>query len=157
MTSRARRPSVSRRVMRGFHPDTFRELRECAGFTRGDLARLADLSTAAVGAWESGRRRPQVDTLARAMKVLGRTMADVVVIPPDGRYLGDLRVLSGKTQPQLAAAAGISTAQLGALERGEVALTEPAAEKIAAALDITPRDVRTAWRRARNRPAGEPA
>lgn len=143
--------------MRGFNPETFRELRVSGGFTRGDLARLAEISTATIGAWESGRRRPQVDTLARAAKMLGQTMAAVVVIPPDGRYLGDLRVLAGMTQPQLAVVAGMSTAQLGALERGEVTLTDSAAANIATALRSTPRDVRAAWDRARTRPAGESA
>jgi transcriptional regulator with XRE-family HTH domain len=145
---------MSRRILRGFDALRFRAARETAGLTRGDLARLAQVSAAAIAAWENERNRPQVDSLARAATTLKVEMHDLVVVPDDQRYLSDLRVQRGLTQPQLGKLAGVSTTHLGALERGETGLTEAVATRLATALAVTPVQVRVAWERARSRPPG---
>ncbi len=154
MTNHEDRSRMSRRILRGFDALRFRSARERAGLSRGDLARLAQVSAAAIAAWENGRNRPQVDSLARAVITLELEMQDVVVVPDGERYLSDLRVQRGLTQPQLGKRANVSTTHLGALERGETGLTEAVAERLAAALDVTAGQVRVAWDRARSRPPG---
>ena len=122
----------------------------------GDLARFAEVSVAAVRAWESGQATPQVDRLARVAAALDVPMSELVRISPHDRYLGDLRVQAGLTQPQLALQAGISTASLSSLELGETSLREPVAERLARALEVDTAEVRAAYERARTRPPGAP-
>lgn len=157
MTYRARQANVTRRVLRGFDADRFRKRRLELNLTRADLGRLADISPAAVTAWEQGRRKPQVDTLARAAAVLQSPLEVLVHVPRDQRYVGDLRVIRGLTQPALAMKVGVSTATLGAIERGEVRLTPSTTAALAEVLDSSPEEVFRAWQRARSRPAGAPA
>lgn len=78
--------------MRGFSPASLEVARKAKKLTRGELGRLAEVSPAAVLSWEVGKASPQVDYLARVVNVLGITMDDVVLIPRNERYLGDLRV-----------------------------------------------------------------
>lgn len=148
---------MTRRVLRGFDADRFRRRRLELNLTRADLGRLADISAAAVTAWEQGRRKPQVDTLARAAVVLKAPLEQLVRVPRDQRYVGDLRVIQGLTQPALALKIGVSTAMLGAIERGEARLTPTTTAALAEALEASPEEVFRAWQRARTRPAGTPA
>lgn len=152
-----RSPSVSRRVMRGFDPSRLTTAREQAGMSRGDLARIADLSEATLGRWEAGVRSPQIDVLARVARALDISIADLVVVPTEDRFPGDWRILRGLTQPQLGAQAGVSTTMVGAVERGEVRLADTTADKLAEVLGITPDELRAAYERARRRPPGTPA
>lgn len=147
---------VSRRVLRGFAPERFKALRKAA-MTTSHLVRLSGVTASTIYGWEKGTYTPQVDKLAAVMKILGRPIEDVVNVPDDERYPGDWRVLGGLTQPQLAAAAGITTAKL---QRIECAESEPSDAQIATLsrlLGTTAEAYAAAWRRARNRPAGEPA
>ncbi len=124
---------MTRRPLRGgFDRERLIDLRtKRGGYTRGDLARFAEVSVAAVRAWESGQATPQVDRLARVVTALEVPMSELVRIPPPHeRYLGDLRVQAGLTQPQLALEVGISTASLSSLELGETSLREPVAERL---------------------------
>lgn len=147
-----KRLRVSRRVLRGFAPERFKFLRIDAGLSRGELGRIADVSEGAIRAWEVGEAVPQVDTLDRVMTALGRPIGEVVQVRADDRYLADLRVLAGLTQPQLAQRAGCSTAQLAAVERAHRPLKEPLLTNIAAALGVDKSVVDAAYTRTRRRP-----
>lgn len=148
---------VSRRVLRGFDPSAFSQAREAAGMSRKDLARLARTGRATIDNWETGRVTPQIDVLVRAAKALNAPLDTFVSIPPNQRYPGDLRVLRGLTQPQLANATGLSTTTIGSIERGEVTLSDANAQAIAAALKLSPQTYQQAFERVRTRPPGTPA
>ncbi len=152
----ARATTVTRRVMRGFAPETLAAARQAAKMSRGDLARLIGATPATVGNWETGRTKPQVDSLAQIARVLGQPISRLVQIDPTRRYLGDLRVLAGLMQPELAREAGISTAHLSALERGEVRLTSDVAQRLAGSLHVPVGSVEQAYALVRSRPAGDP-
>lgn len=152
-----KRLSVSRRVLRGFEPERMVELRSSRGFSRADLARIADVALQTIHNWEAGTQSPQVDVLMRVVRALDIEMADLIDIPPTHRFPGDWRVLHGLTQPELGAKAGISTSMVGAIERGEARLTNNFATKLAVALGISESELRAAYERARNRPPGMPA
>lgn len=148
---------VSRRVMRGFDPTAFSQARQDAGLSRKDLARLARTGRATIDNWETGRATPQIDVLVRASEVLNVPIDTFVKIAADQRYPGDLRVLHGLTQPQLATATGLSTTTIGAIERGEVTLSDANATAIATALQLSPHAYQQAYERSRTRPPGTPA
>ncbi len=151
-----RATTVTRRVMRGFAPETLVAARQAAKMSRGDLARLIGVTPATVGNWEAGRTKPQVDSLAQIARVLGQPISRLVQVDPTRRYLGDLRVLAGLMQPELAREAGISTAHLSALERGEVRLTSDVAQRLAGSLHVPVGSVEQAYALVRSRPAGDP-
>ncbi|MBS2993395.1 helix-turn-helix transcriptional regulator, partial [Rhodococcus erythropolis] len=71
-------------------------------------------------------------------------------------FLGDLRTLRLITQSQLAERIGLSQTMMGALERGEINLSEDVAEMLAAELDYSLSDIRSAFNRARKRPPHTP-
>lgn len=144
---------MSRRVLRGFSAASFEQARRANRLSRGELARLADISPGAVTAWETERATPQADTLARVTTILGIGIDEVVHIEPEQRSLGDLRIYAGLTQSQLAAHIGMSTTSVAALERGESRLKPDVARAIAKALRRPHTDVTAAYDRARNRPA----
>lgn len=146
---------VSRRVLRGFDPERFATLRK-SKTAMNELARLSEVSSSTIYAWENGTFTPQVDKLAAVMKVLGAPIEHVVVIPLDQRYPGDWRVLLGLTQPKLAAAAGIATNTLKKIERGESSLTADKAEILSRLVGTTPEEYCAAWRRVHERPPGAP-
>ena len=149
-------PKMTRRVLRGFSPTRFADLRRRRGLTIDDLARLTARGTSTLYAWEAGTRTPQIDILALVMKILEAPIEDVINLTPDQRYPGDWRVIRGMTQPELAAAAGTTTTTLRKIERAAVALTDRNAAAIAQALAISPDTYRAAYQRARNRPPGTP-
>lgn len=148
---------MTRRVLRGFDPGAFAALRHGAGISVSDLARLSGASLSTIHHWEAGRRTPQVDILAAVMEVLNAPIESVVLIAPQERYPGDWRVMSGLTQPQLAAAAHIATAILQRIERGEYPLSDSNAEALSGVLGIEVGTYRAAYQRARDRPAGAPS
>lgn len=145
---------MTRRVLRGFNAQAFAEARKHRGISVSDLARLADVSQATVFNWEGGKGTPQVDLLARVMRILEVPIEQVVTIAPDERYPGDWRVIKGLTQPELAAAAKIATTTLRGIERADAALTDTNASALANLLDISVDEYRAAYQRARQRPAG---
>ncbi|MBF6215688.1 helix-turn-helix transcriptional regulator [Nocardia puris] len=153
---RPARADVTRRVTRGFSPEALRHARETHPtlHRRGELARVARIGISTLGQWESGLKSPQVDKLRDVVEALGIRMDAVVRIPPGERYLSDWRVLKGMTQPQLGAAAGLSTSTVHRLENGEVALTESSAEALQRGLGIPLEEVIAAYERVRNRPPG---
>lgn len=145
---------MSRRVLRGFKPSVFADLRRQRGFSVSDLARLSGTSLSTIHHWEAGRRTPQVDVLAQVMTVLTAPIEAVVLIEADQRYPGDWRVMQGLTQPQLAATAHLPTATVQRIERGELPLSDSNATTLAAVLDVDPQLYRDAYHRARQRPPG---
>ena len=72
--------------------------------------------------WEAGKSTPQVDLLARVMRILEAPIEQVVTIPAGERYPGDWRVIKGLTQPELAAAVKIATSTLRGIERADARL-----------------------------------
>ena len=151
-----RRPRMTRRVLRGFDPQAFAHARRHSGLSVSDLARLADVGTSTIHAWEAGKGTPQIDLLARVMKILKTPISQVVTIDPGQRYPGDWRVIRGLTQPELAAAAKIATTTLRGIERADIALTSANATTLAGLLGITVEEYQAAYSRARQRPAGTP-
>lgn len=149
-------PGMSRRVLRGFDARAFAATRRQKGLSVSDLSRLAEVSQATVFNWEAGKSTPQVDLLARVMQILEAPIEQVVPIAPADRYPGDWRVVKGLTQPELAAAAKIPTSTLKGIERGDRALNDVNAAKLAELLGITVTEYRAAYDRARRRPAGDP-
>lgn len=147
---------VSRRIMRGFSAERFKALRTSA-MSLSDLVRLSGVTASTIYAWEAGTTSPQIDKLADAMKALGKPIEDVVNVPIEERYPGDWRVLCGLTQPQLAAAATISTSNLQRIESGERAPTDEQAATLSRLLGTDAEQYRAAWQRARQRPPGTPA
>ena len=114
---------MTRRVLRGFDAQSFcRGPPATAGSASATLSRLADVSQATVFNWEAGKSTPQVDLLARVMRILDAPIEQVVTIPAGERYPGDWRVIKGLTQPELAAAAKIATTTLRGIERADLAL-----------------------------------
>lgn len=158
-----------RRQLLGFRADRLLDARSALGWSQGEVAvkataalRLAagldpgddsgpQISTAAISSWERGKFTPTVSNLAAVAKVLGVALTYLIDIPADEHTLRTLRELDGRTQPVLAAAAGISSGLLASLERGHASLTDEVAAKLSRALDVPIDDVRTAHRRGRRR------
>lgn len=157
MADHVRVPRMSRRILRGFSPARLVELREEAGLKRGPLAREAGLTIGAIQSWETGRAMPQIDNLAKVAEVLKVSIDQLVLIDPDERQLGDLRVMAGLTQNELAAKIALSTTALSSVELGYTGLTDAVAKRIAAALKIPVQTVVDAYGRTRNRPRNAPA
>ena len=157
MANHVRVPRMSRRVLRGFSAARLEDLRKNARLTRGELARLAGVSLSTVQSWETGRAMPQVDSLAKVAAVLDVPISRLVLVEPDKRHLGDLRVLAGLTQPQLAARISLSTTSLSSVELGQAGLTDEVANRIAKALDLPVQTVVDAYERTRTRPKNAPA
>lgn len=129
---------MSRRILRGFDRSALVAARDTKKLGPAEVARLADVSAGAVYSWERGDSTPGVDTLSRVAGVLGVPISELVPIPENELYLGDLRVLAGLTQPVLAKRAGISTSSLAQLERGQARLKPELAQRIADALSPDP-------------------
>lgn len=152
MIRHVRVPGMSRRILRGFVPAEITKHRVARNMSRGELARLIGVTTSAVGMWERGATTPQVDTLKKAADLLEVPLDEFIQIPPDERFLGDLRALRGLTQPQLATFLPVSMTTLAQLERGEAKLTDPVASSIAKALELPVNTVVEAYERVRSRP-----
>jgi len=78
--------------------DALRGTRTHAGLTQADLAHMADTSQAAVSAYESGSKRPSVDTLERLLSASGaRLVVDrgrqSLVVPSERRHRRSGRAL----------------------------------------------------------------
>lgn len=143
--------------MRGFQLDRFRELRQAAGMTMTDLARLAEVAPSTVSSWERNTGAPDITRLVRVAGVLGVDFTDLVHVDIDQRMPSDWRIRKGLSQIELAREAGLSTAVVAYFERAEVKWNPAHAAKIAATLDMSVTELEAAWQRARVRPPGSPA
>lgn len=121
-----------------------------------ELARLTGVPASTIYAWEKGKFTPQIDKLAAVMKVLDSPIEAVVDIPPQDRFPGDWRALSGLTQPQLAAEADVSRSVLQRIESGETPPTDAQAVALSQLLGTDKDEYRAAWLRAKERPPGMP-
>lgn len=148
---------VSRRVMRGFSPESLVAARRSMGISRAELARRAGIGETTIRRWEKADSSPQVDLLATVVVELGLEISDVVQVPKDERFPGDWRVLKGLTQPQLGGQAGVRTPIVGGVERGEISLSDVVAARLARTLGISVEELRASHFRARNRDPETPA
>ncbi|OLT44989.1 hypothetical protein BJF87_23835 [Gordonia sp. CNJ-863] len=139
--------------MRGFNPDALRAAR--GEMSVKTLARLARVGRSTVHHWENGSTVPQIDVLRKVCALLGVPIAQIVQVDPATAYPADLRVLAGLTQPELGQKAGLSTATVGYVERGEVELTASTLAALCSALNVPEQTYQAAFERARMRPADD--
>lgn len=142
---------MSRRPLEGFEPTRLLEARMAKGYSQGELALRASVSSASISAWEVGRSTPQVDRLSRVAVVLGVGMGDLIRVPQNEQKLVNLRELDGCTQAQLAQRIGISTPMLAALERGHASMTGKVRSALARELGLGESAIEQAFVRGRAR------
>jgi transcriptional regulator with XRE-family HTH domain len=109
----------------GVNAQGLRRVREHAGLSQAQLARLADVRPATVSDIETGRHRPSLAVAQRLVHALGLTMADVWDV--GGVWPGSnssssiarrLRFRDGLTQQQVADQAGVTVDVVSRLEAG---------------------------------------
>lgn len=125
--------------------------------SRGDIARLAEMSPDTINSWIRRGVDPDIERLSRIAKVLAVDMSEFVHVPDEECLASDLRIRAGLTQVQLAAAAGLSTTVISGFERAETRWNDRKAEAIAKVLGVSVEQLRQAWQRSRTRPPGQPA
>jgi transcriptional regulator with XRE-family HTH domain len=62
-------------------PETLRRAREDAGLSQSELAARARTSQATISAYESGHKRPSVETLSRLLAAMGRRLTSEPRLP----------------------------------------------------------------------------
>lgn len=148
---------MSRRISRGFQRERFHEIVEASPISRSDIARLADVSAWTIRSWERRNVAPDIDRLVRVAEILNVNVATLVQVPDDKCMPSDLRIRRGLTQMQLGALAGLSTTVVSGFERAENRWSDRKAEQLAPVLGVTVEQLRQAWQRAKERPAGSPS
>lgn len=143
-------------MRRGFRRDRFTEIVDASGMSRGDIARLAEMSPASIHSWIRRGVDPDIERLSRIAKVLDVPVSEFVHVPDDECLPSDLRMRAGLSQVQLAAAAGLSTTVVSGFERAETRWNARKAAAIAGVLGVSVDDMRKAWDRSRTRPPGTP-
>ncbi|RWA17038.1 hypothetical protein MBRU_18880 [Mycolicibacterium brumae DSM 44177] len=141
-------------MSRGFQRERLSALLAESGMARSDVARLAGVAASTLNSWERRGGEPDIERLARVVRLLDVEIAEVVVVPDDECMPSDLRVRRGMTQMQLGQAAGLSTTVVSGFERGETRWSPRKAEKLAPVLGVSVGELEAAWLRAKNRPAG---
>lgn len=131
--------------------------------TRGALAQAANVHASSVSEWEAGRQVPRVETVAALADALHLRPEDLL-LPVEGAplTLDRLRVAAGRSQQQIAAAAGMLRTTYSAVERGETAaLSFAEHQALARALGVTDEQLqaahdatRAAYLQRRSRSAG---
>ena len=107
--------------------------------------------------WEHRGGAPDIERLSRIAKILEVDVAEFVRVPDEECMPSDLRLRRGLTQMQLGAAAGLSTTVISGFERAENRWSDSKAERLAPVLGVSVEQLRQAWQRAKDRPAGAPA
>lgn len=130
-----------------FNAGSLRAARMAEDLTQEELAEAAGSNVKEVREWESGRRVPQVDALARLARALHRSPLDFVDRDTDQALtLQHLRTANGLSQQQAAEAAGLQRGTYSQIERGEVAsISTDAAAGMARAFGVTVADIVAAW------------
>lgn len=107
----------------------------------------------AVAEYESGRRVPQVEKVRALALALGQQPVELLEVDRDhGLTLQELRAVSGVSQADAAARAGLPRTTYSMLERGESATVSPAdAAAIADVLGVSEQALRAAHARSRSR------
>lgn len=142
---------------RGFDPRRLRALREERGLTQADLAARVGVRRTYFIQWEREQGRATTPTprmLGRLADVLGVQPQQLTSIAPGDALLSDLRTWAGLSQPELARVLQVPETSLSAVERGQRPLDTTMAKGLAAHLDVSVADVRRAYERARDSPAG---
>lgn len=142
-----------KRRLRGFEPLRLRAARTAAGLSGAEVARRCGIGASTYSQWELGAADPSISALARCTKVLNINISDVVIVERGMEHLGDLRVMRGLTQGELAKLVGVSPQHVGALERGHVALSDTLARRVSDELRMELDRVVEAYVRVRNRAA----
>lgn len=75
--------------------EVLREARERSRLSQTDVARRSGVAQSVISAYESGRRQPGVQTLARLIRATGHEL-ELAVIPDRGRTLGLPDTLLGR-------------------------------------------------------------
>lgn len=162
---------MSRTVLLGFDPGAFIAICDREDVSVPELARVSGVGSATIYQWRSGRTRPSINQLRRVATTLARlrrgdeevspdqherdirrVLEECIAVAPQDRMLAYYRQTAGFTQPDLAAAIGIPTSTLAAIERAEIPLNDTAAEALADALWIDMAEVRAAYARSSARP-----
>jgi transcriptional regulator with XRE-family HTH domain len=127
----------------GFDPRRLRAAREAAQLSQGALAEAAQVHVSSIREWEAGRQVPRVETVASLAQALRISPADLLDQPEGtARTLQQLRAAAGKSQKQIAEAAGMLRNTYSAVERGETAsLSYTDAQGLAQALAMSPEQV----------------
>ena len=74
----ARRKQHSERRIPPGTPGRIRAAREALSWTQAELAAAAGVSVRGVQAWEAGTKEPNVASLAKLAKALGKQVADLL-------------------------------------------------------------------------------
>jgi transcriptional regulator with XRE-family HTH domain len=129
----------------GFDPARLRAARAEARLTRGGLAEAVGVHVSSVSEWEAGRQVPRVETVAALARALSIEPSDLLE-PLDGALtLERLRAAAGKSQQQIADAAGMLRNTYSAVERGETAaLSYADTQALARAFGVTDEQLRAA-------------
>ena len=127
----------------GFDPGRLRSARAAASLTRGALAAAANVHEDELKKWETGRRVPQVDTvaaLARALNISPLALLDRGA--DQALTLQQLRTVAGLSQQRTAELSGLLRTTYSQIERGEtVTLSEPDAAAIGRAFEADTAEV----------------
>ena len=135
----------------GFDPRLLRSAREAAQLSQTALAKAADVHVSSIEEWEAGRQVPRVENVAALAQALRLRPGDLLR-PAEGVpvRLQQLRAAAGKSQQQVALAAGLLRTTYSSIERGETgSLTDSDARALADALGVTVEQVRDAHQASR--------
>ena len=130
--------------------DALRQAREHAGMTQHELARHVGVAGGErVSLWERGVARPRSPRILHTVaQALGVEAASLLIPPPDGPDLRWLRFVAGLSISEAAAASHTSVPALKRWEaQGARAPSSSTIEALAAALGVSPQEVRAALRR----------
>lgn len=145
-----RRPSIGAPV-RTFDRAALRRHLDDAGLTIPELATRLRMGRPRVSEWVHGHHAPSPAKLVAAARLLGCQPWELTTARPDTAELYDLRVWTGRTLRELAAATGIPFGTLARLEAGHFVGAPARLERLAAELDTDPATVAAALDRSRNR------
>lgn len=115
----------------GFRPEALRAARHARGWTQEQLAVAIGAHRGAIHGYESGGIAPMPRRLRELAESLSLHTHDLVLVDHDAATLVDYRSWAGLSQADAAAAIGLSAGQLGAIERGAIAIPERAVTLLA--------------------------
>jgi len=139
-----RRQLVAQNAVPDFDPERLRRERTRAGLTQRGLEDKAGLPHGVVAMYENGFRGPGIARLLTLAAALDVDPEDLT-FAHGAETLARLRVRTGLTQAEAAAAAGMVRTTYSALERGEHATIAPdVVSRIAAVFGVTVEEVRSA-------------
>lgn len=129
----------------GFSSAALRVALDKQGVSIEDLADEVGVSHQAVSSWLSGMTTPSPASLLKVARALSLSPADLTPGAMLRPYVGDLRVRSGLTQGAAARALGISTTNMGEIERGRRPVDEGLVPPMTELFAASEQDVINAW------------